>query len=230
MWVHLSDDAWSKFKNKRKLNIENTSSAQVETGSGSNLELNKGDNFIFGIDVSRSMDMGDCPNGMSRIEFLKEAVILFCNEASKWDTDGIDVLTFGHKITPYLGITSDKASEIIGKLTANEGTTDTAGVIREAYKLHKAAGKEQSILFVATDGEPSDREAMKQAIIDITNDVKDEHEFNISILTVGRISEGLKAFLVGLDDDLKGAKYDIVDVKELESVDFMTAFDGALHD
>ena len=32
----------------------------------SNLELNKGDNFIFAVDVSASMQTKDC-NGLSRI-------------------------------------------------------------------------------------------------------------------------------------------------------------------
>lgn len=195
-----------------------------------NLELNKGDNFIFGVDVSGSMDATDCPGNTKRIEYLKEKVVAFATEAGKWDTDGIDVLTFGHQITPFLGVTADKAAEIIGKLKATEASTDTAALIRAAYKLHKDGGKEQTVLFIATDGNPNDKDAVKQAIVDITNDVKDEREFNISFLTVGNIDSALKAFLDGLDDDLKGAKYDIVDVKKLEEVDFISAFAGALND
>lgn len=195
-----------------------------------NLELNKGDNFIFGVDVSGSMATTDCPNGMSRIEFLKEKVIQFAHEASKWDEDGIDVLTFGHKVTPYQGVTAEKAEEVVKGLAATEASTDTAGLIRKAWELHKAGGYEQTVLFVATDGEPADRKAVQDVIVDITNQVGDEREFNISFLTVGVIAPSLQAFLTGLDDDLKGAKYDIVDVKSLESVDFLAAFAGALND
>lgn len=196
----------------------------------SNFELNKGDNFIFGVDVSGSMANTDCPNGLSRIEYLKEKTIQFAVEASKWDEDGIDILSFGHNITPYLGVTAAKASEIISKFKANEGMTDTASLIKAAYKLHKDGKKEQTVLFVATDGAPSDQEAVKKAIIDITLDVADEREFCISFLTVGKIDDALKSFLTALDDDLKGAKYDIVDVKTLEEIDFMSAFMGALND
>ncbi len=195
-----------------------------------NLELNKGDNFIFGVDVSGSMAHNDCPGGLSRINFLKEKVIQFAAEASKWDTDGIDVLTFGSKITPYQGVTAEKAAELIGGFQANEGSTDTAGLIKAAYDLHKAGGYEQTTLFVATDGAPNDKDAVLKTIADITNDVKNEREFNISFLTVGKIDDGLRAFLTVLDDALPGAKYDIVDVKELESVDFEAAFLGALND
>lgn len=195
-----------------------------------NFELNKGDNFIFAVDVSGSMGHNDCPGGMTRIDFLKEKVKLFATEASKWDEDGIDILTFGHQVKVYQGVSAEKADEIISPLTANEGSTDTAGVIKKAYELHKSGSYEQSVLFIATDGAPNSKEAVQQAIIDITNDVKDEREFNISFLTVGQIDAGLRSFLTSLDDDLKSAKYDIVDVKELESVDFMSAFMGALND
>lgn len=208
--------------------MSDTNTAAREAAN--NFELNKGDNFIFGVDVSGSMDANDCPGGMKRIEYLKEKTIQFANEASKWDEDGIDVITFGHMIIPYYGVTADNAADIIRKLKANEGSTDTAGLINAAYQRHKATKSQQTVLFIATDGEPSDREAVKKAIVAITQDVSDEREFNISFLTVGQVSSGLQAFLTSLDDDLKGAKYDIVDVKRLEEIDFMSAFMGALND
>lgn len=198
--------------------------------NGNNLELNEGDNFIFGLDVSGSMSTNDCPGGLSRIEYAKEKAIQFAGEASKYDTDGIDVITFGHQLKQFNGVTGEKAGEIIGKLKADEAATDTAALIRAAWKLHKDAQKEQTVLFIVTDGDPSDKQAVKQAIIDITNAVTDEREFNISFLTVGHISSSLSAYLTSLDDDLKGAKYDIVDVKTLEEVNFLTAFAGALND
>lgn len=107
--------------------------------------------------------------------------------------------------------------------------TDTASAIREAYALHKKGGYAQTVCFLFTDGAPSDKNAVKDVIRTIAAEIKDEHEFAISILTVGNIDAGLQAFLTELDDDLK-AKHDIVDVKKLEEVDFMAAFAGALHD
>jgi Mg-chelatase subunit ChlD len=203
--------------------------ARAESTVANNLELNEGDNFIFGVDVSGSMGTSDCPGGMSRIEFLKEKVIQFTNEASKYDSDGIDIITFGHAITPYKGVTADKAKELIGGFKATEASTDTAGLIRKAYEMHKTGGYEQTVLFIATDGAPKSMEEVKTVIRDIASNVKDPREFSISILTVGKIDPALRDFLTTLDDDLK-AKHDIVDVKELESVDFMTAFVGATND
>lgn len=206
-------------------------SAPAATTNANNLELNKGDNFIFAVDVSGSMSTSDCPGGLTRIQYLKEKTIQFAKEASKYDTDGIDVMTFGHKVQSFNNVTAEKAEELISKFQANEDSTDTAALIKAAYARHKAIGStEQTVLFIATDGSTNDKEAVKKAIVDITNDVKDAREFLISFLTVGNIDASLQAFLTGLDDDLKGAKYDIVDVKSLESVDFMTAFLGDLTD
>jgi hypothetical protein len=210
----------------------------------SNLELNKGDNFIFGLDVSGSMVNNDTPTGQSRIDFAKEKSKAFAVEASKWDVDGIDLITFGHKITSYNNVNAETAESIIEGLKANEASTDTAGLIRAAYARHKEIGSsENTVLFVVTDGAPADKDAVKNAIIDIANELKDEHAFAISFLTVGKIvkkdesgnvvevyNKDLYDFLTELDDDLKGAKFDIVDVKALEDVDFLTAFAGALND
>jgi Mg-chelatase subunit ChlD len=195
----------------------------------SQLELNKGDNFIFAIDVSASMGATDCPGGASRIEYCKEKAIAFATEASKWDEDGIDVLTFGHQITTLGGVSAEEASKKIGGLKATEGATMTHSVIETAYKLHKAKGYKQTVLFVVTDGEPADRGAVKNVIRSIAGEIADEHEFAISFLTVGKIDPSLRSFLDELDDTLN-AKHDIVDVKAIEDVDFMAAFAGALHD
>lgn len=195
----------------------------------SNLELNKGDNFIFGIDVSASMQATDTPNGAQRIDYLKEQVQTFIGEAAKYDDDGIDVITFGHSIKTYKSVTPARASEIIAPLRAQESATDTAGLSREAYRLHKDGRYAQTVLFVATDGSPSDPSGVRDAIRTIAAEITDEHEFAISILTVGKPDANLESFLRELDDNLK-AKHDIVDVKRLEEVDFMSAFAGALHD
>lgn len=197
---------------------------------GSNLELNKGDNFILLCDVSGSMGNKDCPGGMSRIEYMKEQCRTFATAASEWDEDGIDVIAFGANITAHKNVSSDKAIEVINKLSATEMSTDTAGAIKAAYGRHKETNSDQTFVFVFTDGEPNDRKAVKKVITDISNDIKDEHEFAIQFLTVGNIDQGLQSFLTELDDDLKGAKHDIVDVKRIEDVDFVAACAGALHD
>jgi Mg-chelatase subunit ChlD len=196
----------------------------------SQLELNKGDNFIHAIDVSASMQATDTPTGAQRVDYVKETVVTFVGESAKWDEDGVDVFTFGHRISPAFKADASNARSIIDPLRANEGSTDTAGAITAGWKLHRAGGYKQSVLFLYTDGQPNDEAAVFRAIAGITQELKDEHEFAISILTVGTRTPELQAFLTKLDDAVPGAKHDIVDVKALEEVDFMAAFAGALHD
>lgn len=203
----------------------------------SNLELNKGDNIIFELDVSRSMMESDTPSGLSRLAHTVEGVVSFIGEANKYDTDGVNVSSFGVKVTPLGKLTADNARSILSGLQANEPGTRTDLAILDAWKQHQAGGYEQSVCFIITDGEPNDEDAVFRTIANITSEFKpgadgkiNEHQFAISFLTVGVRSPGLQAFLTKLDDALPGAKFDIVDVKELDKVDFATAFDGALHD
>lgn len=196
--------------------------------NANNLELNQGDDFIFLLDVSGSMSATDTPTGQSRYDFAREKALAFCNEAAKIDTDGISIYRFGHQITKFSDITPDKIeSAFAGGPT--EMSTDTAGAIKAAWDEHLERKNEQTFVLIVTDGAPNDKEAVKRTIADITHKVKDEREFNIAFLQVGN-DQGVAAFLSALDDDLKGAKYDIVDVKRLEEVSFMAAVAGAMND
>lgn len=199
--------------------------------NANNLELNKGDDFIIALDVSASMQANDC-NGATRTQYLLEQFGVFVKEASKYDTDGVSLYAFGQKVTKFSDVAVDKLDETISKLKAlpYEGMTMTHLVIADAYAEHVARNNEQTVLMIFTDGEPTDSDAVFKAIADITNKVKDEREFNISFITVGQRTASLEAWLSKLDDALPGAKYDIVDVKRLEEVDFYKAFDGALND
>lgn len=203
--------------------------SETTTLNASNLELNKGDQFIIGLDISGSMGATDCPGGLSRINYTLETLKTFVREAAKWDPDGVSFYPFGVQCHAYPDMQPD---DIDAKLVGIrlEGATMTHLAIAAAYAEHKSKKNEQTFLMVFTDGEPSDPPAVQKAIVDITNDVKDEKEFRIAFLTVGNRTPGLNAWLTELDDALPGAKYDIVDVKRLEEVDFMAAVDGALND
>lgn len=192
------------------------------------LELNAGDDFIFALDVSASMGATDTPTGQTRYDFAKEKALAFANEAAKVDTDGISVFRFGERVTKFSDITADKINDAFNG-GPTEMATQTAEVIKAAWDEHVERKNEQTFLLIVTDGAPTNQDAVKQTIIDITNKVKDEREFNISFLQVGN-DQTVAAFLAALDDDLKGAKYDIVDVKRLEEVDFMAAVAGAMND
>lgn len=196
---------------------------------GSQFELDEGDQIIVGIDVSASMRATDTPNSSTRIDYSKEATATLAREAEKFDKDGIDILTFGEKVTKYEGVAGDKINSIINGLQANEGTTNTHLLIQEAYKIHKTKQSKQTVLLVITDGAPANETAVKEAIRTVAAELKDEHEFAISFLQVGE-DAGVAAFLAEIDDNLK-AKHDIVDCKKLKDVGSLTeVVMGALHD
>lgn len=205
----------------------------TQVTNANNLELNKGDQFLFGLDVSRSMGMTDCPNGQSRIEFAKESAKLFATEAAKYDPDGADYFTFGSSIKPYLNQTEAQAHSLISSIQANEGSTDTAGVIsamwKRAQELRASGVTDNIVAMIITDGAPNDAEAVKTVVRDIANSLTNGEDFGIIFLTVGNIDAGLRSFLTDLDDNLN-AKHDIIDVKDFMSVNFAEAFDGATHD
>lgn len=205
---------------------------ETPTINANNLELNKGDDFIVALDISGSMQASDCPGGLSRTAYALEQFKTFALEAAKWDTDGVSVYGFGVGVHQFTDVQESNLEATIQKVKnlPYEGATMTEKAIQAAYEEHKKQANEQTVLLLFTDGEPSDPAAVFSTIAKITQEVKDEREFNISFITVGQRSSSLESFLTKLDDSIPGAKYDIVDVKKLEEVDFYKAFDGALND
>lgn len=198
--------------------------------NANNLELNQGDDFIIAIDVSGSMANNDCPGGLTRFQFALEKTKLFAHEAAKIDTDGVSVYRFGHQVTKFPDVTEDKLDALISAVPPNESATLTHEVIAQAYGEHVERKNEQTFLFIITDGAPTDQGMVLKTIADITTRVKDEKEFRIQFLIVGTVDSSLQNFLTKLDDAIPGAKYDIVDVKQLADVTFMAAVAGALND
>jgi Mg-chelatase subunit ChlD len=192
-----------------------------------NLELNKGDNIVVAVDRSASMKKKDCPGDTARIDYLKEGTVALIEEASKYDS-GVDVIAFGSTISVFEGVTPATAKQTVAKIDATEGQTNTHAAIQAAWELHKKHKEKQTVLLLATDGEPSDEDKVMSTIADITKAMNDEHEFAICFLVVGKPSAELEKFLKRLDDAVPGAKHDIVDVQPF-SADFSKAFEGALH-
>lgn len=197
----------------------------------SNLELNKGDQFIIGLDISGSMGTTDCPGGMNRFNYSLETLKTFVREAEKWDPDGVSFYPFGARVHAFRDMKAADIDAKIGGLKL-EGATQTHLALRAAFTEHKEKKNQQTFCMLFTDGEPSDPFALKQSIVDIANELKDPSEFRIAIITVGERSPQLQSYLTSLDDELtkSGAKHDIVDVKRLEEVDFIEAVSGALVD
>jgi len=73
-------------------------------------------------------------------------------------------------------------------------------------------------IIVITDGEPNNRQAVKDVIVKQANSQDTDEELTVLFIQIGD-DACASAFLASLDDDLHEAKFDIVDVKTQAEAD-----------
>lgn len=180
--------------------------------------------IIVVIDASGSMAETDMPGGKSRWEAMQESTLAFARDVEKFDSDGIDVITFGgSNIEVSTGVTADKVKEVFAKRSPRGGTPLTEA-LQAAFQ---AAGKsdKKDFILVFTDGVPDDRSSAAQAIIDQSHKQETDDALTVLFVQVGKDASAA-AYLKSLDDDLTNAKFDIVDAKTLaEAEAFATTAD-----
>jgi uncharacterized protein with von Willebrand factor type A (vWA) domain len=180
------------------------------------------------IDKSGSMSTKDKPGGLSRWQIMQESALALANKCEELDPDGITVYLFSGKFKRYDNVTAAKVSTIFQENDPS-GRTDLAAVLADAlnnYFQRKAAGQTPAngeIILVVTDGEPDDRKAVMQVILDATQKIDRDEELAISFIQVGTDETATK-FLKILDDDLgrAGAKFDIVDTITMDDMEDLT--------
>jgi Mg-chelatase subunit ChlD len=183
--------------------------------------------FIVVIDASGSMSTEDMPGGRSRWAYMQETAASFARDLGKLDSDGIDVVVFGgSNIGTFQGVTADKVSEIFAGRSPRGGTP-LAEALQAAFKLAGKSDKKDFIL-VFTDGVPDDKAAAAKAIIDQSQLQETDDALMILFVQVGR-DTAATAYLRELDDNLSGAKFDIVDAKTMDEAEqFATTADLVL--
>lgn len=202
--------------------------------------------FEFLLDKSGSMEAKDCKGGKSRWAYGQEAISALATKAEAYDSDGITVVPFASwdvsmpKSTRiHEGVTAAKVAEVFKEHEPN-GSTNTAGVLQarlNAYLERKAKGSTKPLLaIVMTDGEPTDKEAVKKVISDFTKKISSRKEAAIQFIQVGS-DAAAKTFLEELDDGLTSGTYkaahDIVDtmtVDELENYTFSELVEKSFSD
>ncbi|WP_310427881.1 VWA domain-containing protein [Chamaesiphon sp. VAR_48_metabat_135_sub] len=180
------------------------------------------------IDKSGSMSTKDKPGGLSRWQIMQESALALANKCEELDPDGITVYLFSGKFKRYDNVNGAKVASIFQENDPS-GRTDLAGVLTDAlnnYFQRKAAGKTPAngeIILVVTDGEPDDRKAVMQVILDASQKLDRDEELAISFIQVGT-DESATKFLKILDDDLgrAGAKFDIVDTITMNDMEDLT--------
>jgi Mg-chelatase subunit ChlD len=183
------------------------------------------------IDKSGSMSTPDQAGGKSRWDTAQESTLALARKCEQFDPDGITVYVFSGRFKRYENVTSAKVAQIFQE-NDPAGTTNLASVLQDAlnnYFRRKAAGQAKAngeTILVITDGEPDDRKAVFEVIIQATRQMERDEELGISIIQVGSDAQA-KKFLTALDDQLQsvGAKFDICDTITLDDLEDMSLAD-----
>jgi hypothetical protein len=187
----------------------------------------KNRDYTLIIDKSGSMSAPD-RGGKSRWDVVQESTLALARKCEQLDPDGITVYTFSGKFRRYNNVTSSKVEQIF---LENDpmGTTNLASVLSDAtqsYFRRKVAGQtkpEGETLIVITDGEPDDRRAVMQVIIEASRQMEWDEELAISMIQIGSDPQAT-SFLKALDDRLQevGAKFDICDTVTIDQMEEMS--------
>lgn len=173
--------------------------------------------FILCVDASGSMGTEDMGGGRSRWKAMQETAEQFTRDIQKLDSDGIGLVVFsGAGIDSYDGVTVDKVTEVF-KTRSPRSSTPLAEALTASLKLAGKSSKKDFIM-VFTDGVPDDQEAAAKVIRDASNKQDSDDALTILFVQIGR-DAGASAYLKGLDDNLKGCKFDIVDAKTIEEAE-----------
>ncbi len=185
----------------------------------------KNRDYTLIIDKSGSMSTPDQPGGKSRWQAVQESTLALARKCEQFDPDGITVYLFSGRFKRYDDVTSAKVEQIF---LENDpmGTTNLAAVLQDAtesYFKRKAAGQtkpEGETILVVTDGDPDDRRAVMETIVNASRKMERDEELAIAIIQIGT-DAGATKFLQALDDQLEGvgAKFDICDTITMEDME-----------
>lgn len=173
--------------------------------------------FVVVVDKSGSMGETDMPGNRSRWDYMQETVTQLVREVAKFDADGIDLVVFGgRQVDSHQGVTVDKLKEVFAKYSPG-GTTPLTEALQAAVKLAGKSDKKDFILVI-TDGVPDNKATAADVIRQHSHTLQTDDECTFLFVQVGH-DGGAAAYLRQLDDDLRGAKFDIVDAKTIDEVE-----------
>ncbi len=173
--------------------------------------------FVVVVDKSGSMGETDMPGGRSRWEHMQETATAFARDVAAIDSDGIGLVLFsGSSIVVKDGCSVDDVKSVFAN-NRPSGSTPLHEALTEAFKLAGKSSKKDFIV-VFTDGVPDDKAKAADVIKRQSNTQETDDACTVLFVQVGR-DAGAAAYLRSLDDDLKGAKFDIVDAVTLDEAE-----------
>jgi uncharacterized protein YegL len=101
--------------------------------------------------------------------------------------------------------------------------TDLYSVLKDAINCYFVSKTKPVTILVVTDGEPNDKGAVSNLIIDTSKRLEKDEEVAISFIQIGK-DVLARDWLKSMDDDLtaKGDKFDIVDAITFDAMENMT--------
>lgn len=167
--------------------------------------------FVIGIDTSGSMgEPVKAGSSTTRWEAVQESALTMIRDSQKIDQDGLGLVLFGSKVESFDGVTADKAREIFATREPR-GSTPLAEALDACFALAGKSDK-KDVIIIFTDGVPDDKDAAAQRIIKQANSQENDDDCTVLFIQVGD-DKSATAYLQSLDDELKDAKFDIVDAK-----------------
>ena len=187
-------------------------------------------NFDFQILIDTSGSMGSNDPGKigTRLQRAKESVIGLVGELSQVDEDGLDIIFFGGEtVTHCADIKSTVDVEIVFNRRAS-GSTPTAEALAKAFEVAGKSDKPDFVIVI-TDGEPNNRQAVKDVIIKQANSQANDADLTVLFIQIGDDASAA-SFLAELDDGLHGAKFDIVDTMTQAKADSYPSLAALIND
>lgn len=172
--------------------------------------------LVMVIDKSASMDTKDCPGGTSRWQWCKQHLEDIYRAENGLLQKEISIITFDSQPRTYANCSPAKLPSVF-ESTSPDGETNMAPALEEAFHIVRRSleGGKPALLAIISDGRPTDAEALKKAIINRVNSLKQPKLLSIVFIEVGAPEKYLKE----LDTELvkQGAAQDVVSVVPLET-------------
>lgn len=185
------------------------------------LEIKQGDRVFVVIDRSGSMNERDnACDGRVKYDWMQETLLGYVDAAEKYALDGITIVFFNNAIEMIPGVKDKETAKDLIQKHRPRGGTDTHLAINAVFNAHQSGTAGSSYVLIFTDGASSDINALKRAIVNVTNNVVSPEAFRIGFMPVGTVTPELNAMFTELDEGLTDAKFDIVGVLKPEDAPF----------
>lgn len=196
--------------------------AVKDTSTLPELDINTAKEYDHIILIDHSGSMGSPSTkfeGRNRLQEAQEFAESYARFAEQADEDGITVIPFSSHAKVFDGVKSDKVHEVFATISP-QGSTNLAEALREAFNK-KFASNKPAIICVITDGEPDSQSAVMKEIADASNKIEKDGDLGVQFIQIGD-DAGATKFLRTLDDDVPGAKFDIVNTLSREEAETLT--------